>query len=160
VDIRSILRRMPQSLSQILIHVVFSTKERRPFLQDQLLREELHRYLGGILAKLECQPLIVGGVEDHVHFLCALSRNCTAADMIKEVKRSSSAWIKTKDPALAAFAWQAGYGVFSIGASQIDDVRNYIAQQEQHHRQMSFQDEFRKLLQRYGVEFDESYVWD
>lgn len=151
---------MPQSLSKILVHVVFSTQERRPLLANPLLRDELHRYLGGILAKLDCQPLIVGGIEDHVHFLCQLSRTCTVADLIKEAKRASSVWIKTKDPMLASFAWQAGYGAFSIGASQIEDVRAYIAQQEEHHRKISFQDELRKLFQRYGIEFDERYVWD
>ncbi|MFM8469131.1 MAG: transposase [Limisphaerales bacterium] len=87
---------MPQSLGKILVPTVFSTKDRRPFLRDAEVREELHRYLGGILAAHECQPIIVGGVEDHVHLLCALSRTCTAADMVREVKRGSSLWVKTK----------------------------------------------------------------
>jgi REP element-mobilizing transposase RayT len=125
-----------------------------------MLRDELHRYMGGILSHLDCQPLIVGGVEDHVHFLCALSRTCTVADMVKEVKRGSSLWVKTKSAGLDQFSWQNGYGAFSIGASQVESVRKYIAEQEQHHRRISFQDEFRMLLQRYGIEFDERYVWD
>ena len=137
---------MPQSLAKILIHTVFSTKERRPFLHNHPLREELHRYLGGILSNLECQPIIVGGVEDHVHLLCALSRTCEPAELVKEVKRSSSIWLKTKSPDLHDFAWQSGYGMFSIGFSQIESVRNYIATQEEHHRKVSFQDEFRQLL--------------
>jgi putative transposase len=99
---------VPQSLAKILIHVVFSTKDRTPFLRDQPLRAELHRYLGGILTNLDCQPLIVGGVEDHVHLLCALSRTRTTAEMIKETKRASSLWIKTKDPSLRDFSWQNG----------------------------------------------------
>lgn len=151
---------VPQSLAKILVHAVFSTKDRWPFLRDKSLRDELHRYLGGILTHLECQPIIVGGVEDHVHLLCALSRTCDAATMIKEVKRGSSLWLKTKSPALADFAWQSGYGIFSIGFSQIETVRKYIAEQEEHHRKVSFQDEFRKLLRRYEIEFDERYVWD
>ena len=151
---------MPQSLAKILVHTVFSTKDRRPFLRDKLLRDELHRYLGGILTNLDCQPIIVGGVEDHVHLLCALSRTCDAAAMVKEVKRSSSVWLKTKSPDLADFAWQNGYGIFSIGFSQIESVRDYIAGQEEHHRKISFQDEFRQLLRRYEIEFDERYVWD
>jgi len=151
---------MPQSLAKILIHTVFSTKARRPFLRDKTLRDELHRYLGGILANLECQPVIMGGVEDHVHLLCALSRTCNAAEMVKEVKRGSSLWIKTISADLRDFAWQNGYGIFSIGFSQIEAVRQYIAAQEEHHRTISFQDEFRQLLKRYEIEFDERYVWD
>jgi putative transposase len=151
---------MPQSLAKILVHTVFSTKEHRPFLRDAVLRDELHRYLGGILTNLDCQPVIAGGVEDHVHVLCALSRTCQAAEMVKEVKRGSSVWLKTKGPELSDFAWQNGYGVFSIGFSQIEMVRGYIAGQEEHHRKVSFQDEFREMLRRYEVEFDERYVWD
>jgi len=151
---------MPQSLAKILVHTVFSTKGRSPFLRDQILRNELHQYFGGILANLDCQPVIVGGVEDHIHLLCALSRTCEAAAMVKEVKRSSSLWLKTKAPALHDFAWQSGYGIFSIGFSQISSVRDYIASQEAHHQKMSFQDEFRQLLRRYEIIFDERYVWD
>ena len=151
---------MSQSLAKILLHVVFSTKDRRPLLRDRALREEMHRYLGGILSELDCLPIIVGGVEDHVHLLCTLSRTCAPAEMVKEVKRSSSLWIKTRAPELADFAWQSGYGVFSIGFSQIEEVRRYIAGQEDHHRKLTFQDEFRRLLQRYEVSFDEAYVWD
>ena len=151
---------MPQSLAKILVHTVFSTKDRRPFLRDKSLREELHLYIGGILGRLECQPILVGGVEDHVHLLCALSRTCDAATMVKEVKRGSSLWLKTKSADLADFAWQNGYGIFSIGFSQIESVRDYIAGQEEHHGKISFQDEFRQLLPRYEIEFDERYVWD
>jgi putative transposase len=151
---------MSQSLAKILVHAVFSTKDRRPFLHDKTLREELHRYLGGILANLDCQPIIVGGVEDHVHLLCALSRTCEAATMVKEVKRGSSLWVKTKSPDLRDFAWQNDYGIFSIGFSQIASVRSYISGQEEHHRKVSFQDELRLFLKRYEIKFDERYVWD
>jgi putative transposase len=151
---------MAQSLAKILLHLVFSTKERRSFLRDQPLCEELHRYLGGILTHLDCQPLVIGGVEEHVHILFVHSRTATVADVVKELKRGSSVWLKTKSPTLAEFSWQNGYGVFSIGQSQVDDVRAYIAGQEEHHRKNSFQDEFRRLLQRYEVEYDERYVWD
>ena len=153
-------RAVPQSLARILVHSVFSTKERRPFLRDRPVREELHRYLGGILTSLQCQPIIVGGVEDHLHLLSALSRTCDATTMVKELKRRSSLWLKTKSPDLADFAWQNGYGIFSIGFSQLESVREYIAGQEGHHCKISFQDEFRQLLRRYEIEFDERYVWD
>jgi REP element-mobilizing transposase RayT len=151
---------MPQSLAKILVHTVFSTKDRRPLLRDKPLREELHRYLGGILTNHDCQPIIVGGTEDHVHILSTLSRTGTAAEMVKEAKRASSLWLKTKSPGLKDFAWQNGYGIFSIGNSQVETVRIYIAGQEEHHRKISFQDEFRLLLGRYKIEFDERYVWD
>jgi putative transposase len=151
---------MPQSLAKILVHAVFSTKDRRPLLRDRALREELHRYLGGILARLDCQPIIVGGIDDHVHLLCALARTCEAASMVKEVKRGSTLWLRTRNQDLRDFAWQQGYGIFSIGFSQIKPVRNYIAGQEEHHRKVSFQDEFRQLLRRYDIEFDERFVWD
>jgi REP element-mobilizing transposase RayT len=151
---------MSQSLAKILVHTVFSTKDRRPFLRDRVLRDELHSYIGGVLNNLDCQSILVGGVEDHVHILSTLSRTREAAEMVKEVKRCSSLWIKTKDPRLEQFAWQSGYGIFSIGFSQLATVRRYIAGQEEHHRQHSFQDEFRLLLSRYEIEFDERYVWD
>lgn len=151
---------MPQSLAKILVHTIFSTKDRRPFLRNKALREELHRYLGGILTNHECQPLIIGGVEDHVHILSTLSRTSSASEIVKEVKRGSSLWLKTKGPDLGDFAWQNGYGIFSIGCSQVEAVRNYIAGQEEHHRKVTFQDEFRELLRRYEIEFDERYVWD
>lgn len=151
---------MAQSLAKILLHLVFSTKERRPFLHDKPLRDELHHYLGGILTHLDCQPLIIGGVEDHVHLLFAHNRTTAVADVVKELKRGSSVWLKTKSPTMGEFAWQNGYGVFSIGQSQVEDLRAYIAGQEEHHRKVSFQDEYRRLLQRYEVGFDERHVWD
>jgi putative transposase len=151
---------MAQSLGKILLHIVFSSKERRPFLRDKPLREELHNYIGGILANLECQSIIVGGTEDHVHILCVLSRTANAAEVIKEVKQGSSLWIKSKSSALQDFAWQSGYGVFSVGFSQVEPVRDYIAGQEEHHRRTTFEDEFRNLLNRYEVQFDERYLWD
>ena len=151
---------MAQSLSKILVHTVFSTKDRRPFLRERATREELHRYLGGILTNLDCQPITIGGVEDHVHLLCALSRTCEPAEMVKELKRGSSLWLKSRSPDLRNFAWQSGYGMFSIGFSQIKTVCKYIAGQEKHHRKTTFQDEFRKLLGRYEIDFDERYVWD
>ncbi len=151
---------MPQSLAKILVHAVFSTKERRPFLRQPALRDQLHHYLGGILKHLDCQPVSVGGVADHVHLLAALSRTIQTAEMIKELKRSSSLWIKEQDSDLRDFAWQSGYGAFSIGFSQLEEVRHYIAGQEAHHQKLTFQDEFRLFLKRYELAFDERYVWD
>ena len=150
---------MAQSLSRILLHVVFSTVERRPFLRDPHQRDELHRYLGGILNERGCASILVGGTEDHVHLVFALSRTATVAETIKEVKRSSAVWIKRRPPNQADFAWQAGYGAFSLGYSQLEATRAYVANQEEHHRKRSFQDEFRALLEKYQVAYDEDHVW-
>jgi REP-associated tyrosine transposase len=111
---------VPQSLAQIYIHVVYSTKGRRRYLQDLALRSELHKYLGGICRNLECPSLTVGGVEDHVHILCRLSRTCTVSDLVRELKRESSKWLKTKSPELADFHWQDGYGAFSVSPGHVE----------------------------------------
>ena len=120
----------------------------------------MHRYLGGILANLQSPPLVVGGASDHVHLFHRLPRTEDAASVIKEVKRGSSVWLKTKAPALAQFAWPSGYGIFSAGVSEIDATRNYIENQEAHHRSKSYQQELREFLQLHGVEYEERYLWD
>ena len=120
----------------------------------------MHRYLGGVINRLGCQSIIVGGVEDHVHLPASLSRTCQTAEMVKELKRGSSLWVKQRDRAMDDFCWQNGYGVFSVGYSQLEAVREYILNQEEHHRTHSFQDEFRSLLRRYEIAYDERYVWD
>ena len=150
---------MPQSLSRILIHLVFSTKNRQHILTSAV-HTELHPYLAGTLDKIECPSIQVGGVEDHVHLFFGLSRTRTIADVVETVKTSSSKWIKTKGAALADFHWQSGYGAFSVSQSDADAVVAYIRDQAQHHLKMRFQDEYRRLLERYQVAFDERYVWD
>jgi REP element-mobilizing transposase RayT len=151
---------MPQSLAQVYLHLIFSTKEREPYLQNPVLRADLHQYLGATCRNLDCPSLGTGGVSDHVHILCRLSRTLSIAELIRELKRESSKWLKTKSPDLILFHWQEGYGAFSIGASQVDALQRYIAMQESHHAKRSFQEEFRELLHNYGVEYDERYVWD
>ena len=151
---------MPQSLANVLVHIVFSTKERRALLQNGDLRTEMHRYLAGISANLECPAIGVGGATDHIHVLASQSRKITLADWVKELKRASSLWAKKKSPQWDLFQWQAGYGAFSVSQSQKQRVQEYIQSQEEHHRQLSFQDELRQLLEKHGVAFDERYVWD
>jgi putative transposase len=151
---------MPQSLANLLVHIVFSTKERRASLQNQELRDEMHRYLAGVSAKLECPAIIVGGATDHVHLLANQSRTIALAEWVKELKRASSLWAKEKSPQWGLFHWQAGYGAFSVSQSQKDRVQEYIGSQEEHHRQLSFQDELRQILKKHGIVFDERYVWD
>ncbi|HEY5751669.1 MAG TPA: IS200/IS605 family transposase [Chthoniobacterales bacterium] len=150
---------MPQSLSRILIHLVFSTKNRERILTPAL-QAELHPYLAGTLDNIECPSLQVGGVEDHVHLFFGLSRTRTIADVVETVKTSSSRWIKPKGAAFAAFHWQSGYGAFSVSQLDADAVVVYIRNQAQHHQKVTFQDEYRRLLERYRVAFDEKYVWD
>jgi len=148
---------MPQSLARVLVHLVFSTKNREPCIAAAF-RPSLHEYLGGILDTLGCAPLTVGGTADHVHILCSLSRTRTIATVVEETKKGSSKWMKRQG--LRDFWWQAGYGAFSVAQSQVAPVSRYIARQEAHHRVYSFQEEFRQLLARYQLPFDERYVWD
>ncbi len=151
---------MPQSLSAAYIHLIFSTKGRFPLIRGDILCGEMHAYLGGVSRQLDCPPILVGGVEDHVHLLARLGRGISQSDWVKELKRVSSQWIKTRAPECGDFAWQAGYGAFSVSASSLDRVTQYIAAQKEHHRKTTFQDEFRTFLQRHGMECDERYVWD
>jgi REP element-mobilizing transposase RayT len=150
---------MPQSLSRILIHLVFSTKNRERVLTPAI-QTELHPYIAGTLDNIECPSLQVGGVEDHVHLFFGLSRTRTIAEVVERVKTSSSKWIKSKGASFAGFHWQSGYGAFSVSQSDADAVVTYIRNQAQHHQKMTFQDEYRRLLERYQVSFDEKYVWD
>ena len=150
---------MPQSLSRILIHLVFSTKNRERVLTP-VIQTELHPYLAGMLDNLQCPSLRVGGVQDHVHLFFGLSRTRTIAEVVETVKTSSSKWIKTKGAAFADFHWQSGYGAFSVSQSDAETVAAYIRNQAQHHQKMTFQEEYRRLLERYQVAFDEQYVWD
>ena len=150
---------MAQSLSNVLLHLVFSTKNRRPWIEVEF-DEELARYVAGICRELGCPSHKIGGTDDHLHVACSLSRTMPISKLLGEIKASSSKWIKTKGDRYEDFAWQNGYGAFSIGQSQLDYLRHYIANQREHHRQMSYQDEFRELLAKYAVDFDERYVWD
>ena len=146
---------MPQSLAQVYLHIVFSTKERTPWLQGKTLRDELHQYFGGASNNLGCPIIRVGGVADHVHLLCRFGRSVSIADYIRDLKRESSKWLKTKSPAVADFHWQGGYGSLSISPSHVEALRIYIDNQEEHHRTETFQDEFRRLLRKYEIEWDE-----
>jgi REP element-mobilizing transposase RayT len=151
---------MAQSLAKLWVHLIFSTKDRYPFLADKPIRTDMHAYLATVLRSQDCETIIVGGVEDHVHALFALSKNYPLADVIKEIKRTSSSWMKGVSSKLRQFYWQRGYGAFSVSQSQLEDVTRYIERQEEHHRKVTFQEEYRAFLKRYCVEYDERYVWD
>ena len=150
---------MPQSLSQLYVHLVFSTKHREPTLLSPL-GEHLHAYLATVLKNQDSPALKVGGMSDHVHALFRLSKNFSLAKIVEEVKTSSSKWVKTQGRAFANFHWQSGYAGLSVSAADVEEVVEYIAQQESHHRVVSFQDEFRKLLEAHGIAYGERYVWD
>ncbi len=150
---------MPQSLVTNLLHLVYSTKMRRPWLGDGV-REKLYAYQTGIFKTWDCRVLVMGGVADHVHALFSLSRKHALKTIVEQVKKSSSKWIKGEDESLSDFYWQNGYAAFSVSQSNVDSVQWYIENQAEHHRKMTFQEELRALLTRHGIEFDERYVWD
>jgi putative transposase len=150
---------MGQSLVKNYLHIVFSTKHRQPLIHKPY-NEELYNYIGGTCRNLECYPVIVGGYTDHVHILCMLSKKIALIKLLEEVKSHSSKWMKTKAESLANFYWQDGYGAFSVNPSQVEVVKAYIQNQQEHHRKKTFQNEYRAFLKKYNVEYDERYVWD
>jgi len=150
---------MPQSLSKVYLHIAFSTKSRAPLIFSDI-ENELHKYIAGILKNLNCPPIKINGMQDHIHILCLLSRTITISDLLKEIKRDSSKWIKTKDKRFRTFYWQNGYGAFSVSQSNVKEVKLYIEKQKEHHKIYSFQEEFIKLLEKYEIEYDERYIWD
>jgi REP element-mobilizing transposase RayT len=150
---------MPQSLARLHIHLVFSTKGREPMLTDAI-RDPLHAYMATVLQNLGCAPVLINSVPDHVHLLFDLSRTVAVSQVVEDVKKSSSKWLKTQGAPFGGFAWQAGYGAFAVSVSNVETVRVYIANQREHHRQKSFQEEYRQFLQRHQIPSDERYLWD
>jgi putative transposase len=150
---------VPQSLAQILIHLIFSTKNREPLLSGEI-RSELHPYMATTMKGMDSSGILINSVEDHAHLLFHLSKNHALCDVIESVKKDSSKWIKTKGKTYRNFHWQSGYGAFSVSQSNVPQVVKYIAEQKEHHRRRTFQEEFRAFLKRYQVPYDERYVWD
>ncbi len=148
---------MPQSLSSVYVHLVFSTKERRSLIPEES-KEELHAYIAKILSSHSCHAIVMNSMPDHIHILYNLSRSTPMAKVAQEVKSASSRWLKNQEGAW--HGWQSGYGAFSVSESLLGQVSNYINNQEEHHKKISFQDEFRTLLRKHRIDFDESYVWD
>jgi REP element-mobilizing transposase RayT len=150
---------MPQPLSSVLIHLVYSTKNREPFIHESN-EPGLHAYLATVFKSLQSPAIVIGGTADHIHCLFNLSRTVSIAAVVEETKTDSSRWIKKEDRSLRSFACQKGYGAFSVSQSKVEEVKKYIQNQKEHHADYGFQDEFRRLLRKYKVEFDERYVWD
>jgi putative transposase len=151
---------MAQSLAQVWLHLVFSTKERRPFLNDESFQVEMFRMLAHHVKETGCVSASVGGHIDHVHLLVGLSRTTTIAKLVEKIKTETSKWAKDKEKCASVFSWQSGYGAFSVSHSNRNAVDEYICNQREHHQKLSFQDEFRDLCKRHDVGIDERYVWD
>jgi|SRR5579871_4200644 len=147
---------MPQSLASVYLHATFSTKDRRPFLTSDI-RSQMHAYLAEVTKRLDCPAIEIGGVEDHVHLLVRFARTCSIADWMREVKSVSSTFGKQR---LSGFAWQNGYGVFSVGTDAVSDVARYVSNQEEHHHRETFKEEFLRLLEAHHLKWDERYIWD
>ena len=150
---------MPQSLSKIILHIIFSTQNRQPLIFKEL-QNEMHSYIATICKTNKSHPIKIGGTPDHIHIAATLHRTVTVSKLLEEIKKGSSKWFKHKDERLQNFAWQCGYAAFSISQSHVEKLIQYIEQQEEHHRKKSFQEELREFLINYGVEYDERYVWD
>ena len=150
---------MPQSLAKIYVHLIFSTKGREKIIPRHL-HPEWHAYMGGVLRDLGCTAVEINTEPDHAHVLCLLSRTETLGGIVRQVKTGSTEWLQRQLPILRSFHWQNGYGAFSVSQSNLAEVKEYIRNQQKHHQEMSFQEEFRHLLAKYEVEFDERYVWD
>ena len=150
---------MAQTLVKIYVHIVFSTKSRGELILSEIERE-LFAYIGGVVRKHQSVLLAANGTSNHIHLLISLSKNIALSDLLRELKKASSYWIKTKDAKFKSFQWQAGFGAFSIGQSQVESVKQYIAKQKEHHKTELFEDENRKFLQKYEIDFDEDYFLD
>jgi putative transposase len=148
---------MSQSFVQLYVHVVFHTKNNLKLIQPES-ENEMYSYLGGILRNVKSIPLQIGGTDDHIHILCTLPKTMTLADLMEEIKKSSSKWIKSKGPAYRNFYWQDGYGGFSVGWSQVDQVKGYIKSQKEHHRKIDFLEEYKRLFDENGISYEEKYL--
>ena len=149
---------MGQTLTQIYLHLIFCTKNRYPYI-DTGIEKELHAYIGGIIKQQKGIPMCINGTSDHIHILCSSPRTVAISDFLKEIKGSSSRWIKTKGIAYKKFEWQDGYGAFSVSHSQKDKVEKYILNQKAHHEKMTFEKEFVGFLEKHNKEYDERYLW-
>ena len=150
---------MSQSLADILVHFVFSTKNREPLI-DPNIEVQLYPFLVSICSTHKCYAHKIGGTADHLHFCVSLHRTATISSLVEDLKKNSSRWLKTKGQQFQEFSWQRGYGAFSVSASHKDAVLGYIENQKEHHKKISFQDEYRMILRKYNVAFNENYVWD
>ncbi len=150
---------MPQSLTKLYAHLIFSTKNRDRWL-DASIRSRVHGHLATVLRDLGSPWVVIGGVEDHVHIVFDIGKKSAPVKIVEHIKRESSKFVKSLAPQYSGFYWQSGYGMFSVSPRDRDEAERYVRSQEEHHRNRSFQDEYRAILQAYGIDFDEQYLWD
>ena len=150
---------MSQSLSKLYVHIIYHIKNQHPKIRTED-KNELYAYMGAIIKDNDSIPILINGVEDHVHILCIMSKNIALAKLVEEIKRHSSRWIKTKDSHYSKFAWQGGYAGFSVSPSLYDKTKLYIENQEAHHEKLSFKEEYVLFLKEYGIDYNEKYLWD
>ena len=150
---------MPQSFSKVILHIIFGTKNREPWL-DSNVRPRMHAYLGTVCRDMGADLAHAGGVANHVHIVTTLPRTLSQAQLIEQIKKLSSKWIKALDTRYRGFFWQRGYSAFSVSPSQLEAVLRYITDQLEHHRTRTFQEEYRELLRKHGIGFDERFIWD
>jgi len=150
---------MSQSLSKLYVHIVFHTKHNKKLIKDEI-KPELYAYMGSIIKDNESIPIIINGIEDHVHILCIMSKNIALAKLVELVKKHSSRWIKTKGSAFSNFSWQRGYGGFSVSSSVHEITKKYIENQVNHHKKVDYKEEYISLLQEYGIDYSEEYLWE
>ncbi len=150
---------MSQSLSKLYVHIIFQIKTNSCLIRKQD-KKELYSYMGSVIKDSASTPILINGMNDHVHILCIMSKNITLAKLLENIKRHTSRWIKTKDSHYSNFAWQGGYGGFSVSSSLHDKTKNYIVNQEQHHKKMTFKEEYIMFLKEYGIEYNKKYLWN
>jgi len=150
---------MSQSLSQVYVHITFSTKNRQPLIDDSI-KQTLWAYIAGLCRTLECLAIRVGGYDDHIHICCLLSKKVTQVELLQEIKKKSSQWMKTQGEQYSAFYWQDGYGIFSVNPSEVEKVVEYVDNQHEHHKKRTFQEELLAFLKKYKVAYDERYLWE
>jgi putative transposase len=150
---------MPQSYASLYYHLIFSTRNRLPLLSEDIA-QRMYDYIGGIIKQHDGVLIAAGGIEDHIHLLATISRQQAISDVLRIIKASSSTWIHDTFPSMKNFAWQNGYGVFTVSASNVERVTQYIAKQKEHHQQLSFQEEFVRFLKKHQVAYDERFIWD
>jgi|SRR5690554_1131096 len=150
---------MSQSLSKLYVHIVFHVKNKKTLIRIEE-QDSLYAYMGAIIKDNQSIPIIINGIDNHVHILCILSKNVALSKLVEEIKRHSSRWIKTQDDFYKSFAWQGGYGAFSVSQSVLERTKKYIERQKEHHKQKDMKKEFVLFLKEYGVEYDEKYIWE
>ena len=149
---------MEHSLAKLYVHIIFHVKDEQNFIRQED-EKELYAYIGGIIKLTSSDPIKINGTENHIHALANMSKNISFSKFLEEIKKNSSRWLKTKNIHYKDFAWQSGYSGYSVSQSKVEIVKNYIERQKEHHKKISFREEYLKFLSEHGIKFDENYLW-